>query len=262
MRKLSEIMKKVTKSAMDTSDATSTLVEFYIEQPHDLLQTGLAAHPADKLSGVPRYIRDISCLIAEIVDGFLALRSANKITASRVLIRPCIEAAMKLAAANEDPNNLLNIAYTEGMGDIYLLEGYRDLTKEWFSEGRPGIGPETVANAETLINERKELQAVIREKLSKQIPNAQAADKYLKPCKLAKAGKQEELYGGFYVLYCNFVHASLRAVNTWPDIQNSNDILAVAHCLRLALNGMEAIGGPKIPSEISVKLGSLVSDTR
>lgn len=236
---------------------TAVLLKEYVEQPHTILLEGLAALPAESLSGIQRYIRDISCLISEITEGYLTLRNANKITASRVLIRPCIEAAMKLAAVKEDPNNLLNIAYTETIGDICLLEGYRDLAKEWLAEGQSGVGPETVENAENFIAERKQRQAVIRAQLGKQFPDAPEKDKYLKPYMLAKAGRQDELYGGSYVLYCNFVHATLRAINQWPEEMHEQDNLAVAKCLRIALLGIESIGGPTIPQHLTAMWDAL-----
>lgn len=165
---------------------------------------------------------------------------------------------MKLAAVREDPNNLLSISYTEAQSDRMLLEQYRELTKKWLAEGRLGVGPETVANAENRLIQRKQLWDNVRSQLGPLFPTAPKEDTYLKPWMLAEAGKQGELYGGPYALYCNFVHATLRAVNPWPDFLHGNDILAVAKCLRLALVSMELIGGPKIPPELAAKLDALV----
>ena len=125
---------------MSTFAPALSMTKEYIEQPHALLLTGLATLPADKLSGVPRYIRDSCAVISEITEGYIVLRQANKITASRVLIRPAIEAAMKLAAVRLDPNNLLNIAHTEAKGDGKLLTNFHNLAKLWLAEGRKGIG--------------------------------------------------------------------------------------------------------------------------
>jgi hypothetical protein len=231
----------------------------YIEQPHALLLTGLASLPADKLSGVPRYIRDSCAVISEITEGYLLLRQADKITASRVLIRPCIEAAMKLAAVRVDPNNLLNIAHTEAVSDGHLIENFRDLAKKWLADGRKGVGPETVAAAEQGVIDRKQLWENTRKQLGPQFPTAPAVDKYLKVLMLADAGNQGEFYGLEYAFYCNFVHATLRVANPWPPEVHGQDILGVAKCLRLALRGMESIGGPKIPPELAAKLDALVA---
>lgn len=231
----------------------------YVKEPHDLLLAGLAALPAAKFSGVPRYVRDSCSVISEITEGYVVLRKEDKITASRVLIRPCIEAAMKLAAVREEQNNLLNIAYTESDGDRNLLEQYVKLAKKWLAEGRKGIGPETVAQAEKGVIERKQLWDSIRTQLGPQFPTAPAKDKKLKPWMLAEAGKQEDIYGTEYILYCNFVHATLRLANPWPDVMHGTDILAVSRCLRIALLGMESIGGPKIPAELAARLDALVT---
>ncbi len=110
-----------------------------------------------------------------------------------------------------------------------------------------------------LMASQQGVQVDIRTKLGKMFPAAPENDKILKAWRLAEAGKQEDLYSTDYILYCNFVHATLRLANPWPDEMHGSDILAVSRCLRLALMGMESIGGPKIPPALAAKLELLDS---
>src|SRR5262249_11551727 len=76
-----------------------------------------------------RYYLNASAYIHRAIEGYLVLRNAGRMDASKLLIRPAIEAMIRLQALRKQPALLYQIGFTEALED-----------KKWFRPAADALG--------------------------------------------------------------------------------------------------------------------------
>jgi hypothetical protein len=98
-----------------------------VQELHDELVSVLPTVKVDaqNLTGV--YLHRMCRGVAEIADGYIALTKAGKPVPATVLIRPCVESVLKMAAVQKKPEVFLRIAYTESEGDRKFIDAAKNV---------------------------------------------------------------------------------------------------------------------------------------
>lgn len=181
------------------------------------LAAGLAGIDSKILAGVNRYLLQSCSAISDLVSGYLTLKNAGNTHAARVLVRTCIEAALKVGAVYEKPSALYRIAFTEHLGDGQFL---------------------TAADENNIIVKPGMIDAKwakTKRALSSLFPGEQLKDAPISAETLGQWSKMPDLYNFQFKLYCNYTHATLRAHATPEHFDPELDYLTVSQCLFTAL---------------------------
>jgi len=67
----------------------------------------------DSTEPISYYVFYVTAQVARWIDGYICLRETNKTDASRLLIRPSIEAIFRIQAVRAEPEIFIQIAFTE-----------------------------------------------------------------------------------------------------------------------------------------------------
>jgi len=161
--------------------------------------------------------------INRAAEGFLFLKKADRIDASRLLVRPAIEAMIKLSAVNKDASLLYRIAYTERIDD-----------GKW-------IRPAQKA-ADFDAEDEKAWQQFTQAYVTK-FPNHKLAETRLSLFDAATTAGLDGFYNSHYRLYCKFTHAAFTAVTGVLDHTHYEDNEAVMACTLCGLETIRALGG-------------------
>jgi hypothetical protein len=199
-----------------TTPAKQPLIQLLTEM-HAELTAGLAGINFKTLTGIKRYFHPTCSGIADLASGFLTLEKSGNTHAARVLIRTCIEAALKIGAVYEKPSALYRIAFTEHVGDGQFLAA-ADENKIIVT---PGMIDAKWAKTKPLL-----LSLFPREKLKDDPISAET---------LGRWSKMTDFYNFQYKLYCNYTHATLRSHATPEHFPPELDYLTVSQCLLTAL---------------------------
>jgi hypothetical protein len=181
------------------------------------LADGLAGIDSNTLTGVNRYLHPTCSAIADLGSGFVTLKKAGNTHAARVLVRTCIEAALKVGTVYEKPSALYRIAFTEHLGDRQFLTA-ADENKIIVT---PGMIDAKWAKTKPV--------------LSYLFPGEQLKDAPISAETLGQWSKMPDLYNFQFKLYCNYTHATLRAHATPEHFDPELDYLTVSQCLFTAL---------------------------
>jgi hypothetical protein len=199
-------------------DATAeqALIQLLTEM-HAELAAGLAEIDPRNLIGVKKYFHPTCSGLANLGAGFLALKKTENTHAARVLIRTCIETALKVGTVYEKPPALYRIAFTEHVGDRQFLIAA--------DENNIVVTPGMIDAKWAKTNSA----------LSSLFPGEQLKDAAISAETLGEWSKMPDLYNFQFKLYCNYTHATLSAHATPEHINPELDYLTVAQCLFTAL---------------------------
>ncbi len=158
-------------------------------------------------------------------DGYISLRKALKIDASKLLIRPSIEAALQIVAVRNKPELLYRFAHNERTQDRKLYK------------------PQAIKLGEDYdVKDKKRWEDFTGEYKSF-FPAHQLLEQDISLFDAAKAAGLDWYYEVYYRLYCRFTHALLAATTgslNWTDAED-NPQMAVATCC--AVEAVQSAGG-------------------
>lgn len=209
------ISRRGTTHTMDASPEQAHLK--LLAEIQTELAAGLAGINPKTLTGVSRYLHPTCSAIADLGSGFITLKKAGNTHAARVLVRTCIEAALKVGTVYEKPSALYRIAFTEHIGDRQFLTA-ADENKIIVT---PGMIDAKWAKTKPV--------------LSSLFPGEQLKDAPISAETLGQWSKMPDLYNFQFKLYCNYTHATLRAHATPEHFDPELDFLTVSQCLFTAL---------------------------
>jgi hypothetical protein len=173
-----------------------------------------------------QYVFHISRGISDSVQAYVTLHEVRNVMGARILVRPCIEAAFRVAAVRKVPVTLYRIAHTEWKEDLKFLEA---AAANGNKVDLP-IHQEKWANQKALF--------------AKSFAGKKLSEEYVSAYQLAEIGGWQKVYSFQYRLYCNFTHASLRSIMGWPEHMPTLDLITVGACAVVALEAARDLGGP------------------
>lgn len=193
------------------------------------LQAALASLAGRQSQGfVDKYYNFSAGHINRAVEGFVFLRKASRIDASKFLIRPAIEAMIRLEAVKRQPKLVFRIAHTERIKD-----------RKWI--GRAAV--RKAINYDLATEERDWNEGKAR--LSAQFPPGALEEKELNLRDTAKeiGPMMEDYYDSHYLMYCAYTHAGLRAITgSLSELTDPEDSATMSLCAFSALDVVASIG--------------------
>jgi hypothetical protein len=165
-------------------------------------------------------------------EGYLVLRKAGRMDASKLLIRSAIEAMIRIQALRLKPDLLYQIAFSEALED-----------KKWFRPAASATGKAYDDQADP--PGWGEFEARYKEAF----PNATPKREKLSLFGAAQIAGQENYYNTHYRMYPQYTHAALRAIGGYTDeLSDSEDTRTMVVCAFAALAAVAAIGAdaPKL----------------
>lgn len=163
--------------------------------------------------------------INRALDGYILLRKAGRIDASKLLIRPALEAAIKILAVKEQPVLLYRIAYSERLEDQkWLGAAARRQGKDYGPEDKMKWDEFTKA-------------------YSAHFPTHNMAEQKLPLRDAAVIAGIGDYYDSHYRLYCQFTHAAFRAVTHGLDELDTHDNQTMTLCAIVGLEAAIFVGG-------------------
>lgn len=173
-----------------------------------------------------RYHLNAAAYINKASEGFLLLRTNGRADASKLLIRPAIEAVFRVQALRKKPELLYHIAWTERLED-----------KKWFRSAAHRHGSQYDENADD------PSWKIFEEAYKAEFPQASLIPKKLTVFATAEAAGLEDYYGSHYRMYCQYTHAALRATGGHLDeLSDAEDTRTMILCAYCALAAIAAIG--------------------
>ena len=194
-------------------------------------QTGIR-YALDSLGGKPsqglmdNYRLYVAAHVNRAADGFIYLRKAARTDSSKLLIRPAIEAIIKLFAIRKKPELLYRIAYTETVSD-----------RKWLKEVSSTAGEKFNENAD--MKRWEDFKASYKAQFSAH----PLVEKELTLLDTAKEAGIAGYYHSHYRTYCKYTHATLRAVGgSLDELSDSEDSRTMAFCVFAALENLQDLG--------------------
>lgn len=204
------------------SKALELLVDLQVELKNAL--DSLGGKPSHGL--LDNYRLYVGAHVNRAADGFLYLRKARRIDSSKLLIRPAIEAVIKLVAITKKPELLYQIAYSETISDRKWLKAVSASSGQPFDEKA---------------DERR--WEDFKKKYKGQFPGHPLVETNLTLFDAAKEAGLAGYYDSHYRTYCKYTHATLRAVGgSLNELSDSEDCRTMALCVFAALDDLERMG--------------------
>jgi hypothetical protein len=167
-------------------------------------------------------------------EGFLFVREAGRVDASKLLVRPPIEVMFRIQALRRKPDVLYRIAYSEHLEE-----------QKWLGSAAERAGEQYDA-AES--NKRWE---EFTAKYAEQFPEHPLVATKLSVWDAAEVGGLTGYYDSHYRTYCQHTHGALRALGGFlNELTDAADNQTVALCTFTALESLTTIGAnaPNLPS--------------
>jgi len=159
-------------------------------------------------------------------DGFVFLRRAKRVDASKFLVRPVIEIALRLQAVRKHPDLLYRIAFSEHCQDKKLLRPASEVVKADY-ESAP----------------IHQLWQQFTEAFKKKFPAIQTVDEEISVIEIAQKGGLQRFYDSHYRTYCQYNHGTLRASTGYLDeATDFADNATMALCVSVALEALISLG--------------------
>ncbi len=170
---------------------------------------------------VDRYIFQLAAQLARWIDGFLCLRANGRDDASRLIVRPCIEATLRIEAVKNKPELFYQIAFDENKEDEKILRTAPAAIRD---KALPALA---------------KLWEDFRTTYRAAYPAHALVEAPLSTWEVAETAGRSEFYNTDYRLYCQFTHGALRAViggydETMPDAAHVLCLCALAALTVLA----------------------------
>jgi hypothetical protein len=161
------------------------------------------------------------------IEGYLHLRQANRVNASKLLVRPIIEFWFRLEAVLHKPELFYRIMFTERRRRSIWLRALSQQSDQNFDE---------TAEAEEW--------EVLRQHCLKTIEECDVSDQTISAESLATAAELHSYYDSHYRTYCMFTHGHLEAVlGNFDPITDPEDNLIVGRCGLGGIYVLCSIGG-------------------
>jgi hypothetical protein len=174
-----------------------------------------------------RYHLYAAAYINRAAEGYWLLRTEGRVDASKLLLRPAIEAMVRIQALRKNPELLFNIAWTERLED-----------RKWLRPVALKHGVPYDDNADNPGWKRFE------DAYKKEFPNASPVGSKLSAYSAAEAAGLADYYNSHYRMYCQYTHAALQAtggyLNELTDPEDTRTMVLCAYC---ALSAVANIGG-------------------
>jgi uncharacterized protein DUF5677 len=164
--------------------------------------------------------------IHRAADGFAFLRKSGRIDASKFLVRPAIEVALRLQAVRKQPDLLYRIAFSEHCQDKRLL--------------RPAA---KFANADYDQAPIHHLWKKFADWFKDKFPSLQTVDQEITVIEIAEKAGLGTFYDSHYRTYCQYTHGAFRASAGYlDDVTDAVDNRTMAVCAFVALDTLISIG--------------------
>jgi Family of unknown function (DUF5677) len=179
-------------------------------------------HPAYAFN----YIYFLAGNVNRVADGFVVLRQNDRVDASKLLVRPAIEAMFLLTAVVQKPELFYRIAYKEHQDDL-----------KWFRQAtRHGGG---TFDDSGLVQQWADFSANYKA----EFPKHSISETTLSLEEAAIKAGMSGYYDTFYRMYCRYQHVALRAIGqSLDELTDAEDNRAVALCTFAALEALVALG--------------------
>src|SRR6266566_3738268 len=160
-----------------------------------------------------QYLQSAAAFVNCAADGYLVVREAFRVDASKLLVRPILESVFKAAAVMRKPGFLTRLAYSEWKEELRM-----------FKKDPAGKAAST-----------RELEE-FKKRFSQDNPGYPAVYSHASISDTATEAGMKTLYETTYGTYCAFTHAALAAVHGpsdgWTD---NNDTGVVTCCIMVIL---------------------------
>lgn len=179
------------------------------------------------------YLFFMAVHINRATEGYVLLRQASRLDASRLLIRPAIEAMVRILATRANPSLLYRTAYTERVED-----------RKW-------VRPWAIKAGRDYDTKDEKAWKEFTKKYVAEFPAHKLEEKELRLIEAATSAGAQSYYGSHYRLYCRFTHVAFGAAAGSLDDTHTEDNGAMAACAYCGLDAVASIGG------VAPNLGSL-----
>jgi hypothetical protein len=174
-----------------------------------------------------RYYLNAGGYINRAAEGFLVLRTAGRINASKLLIRPALEMMIRIEALRKQPELLYQFGFTESEDD-----------KKWFRPAAARLGKPF--DDKTNPPGWGEFETRFRQAF----PNTQLKQQILSLADAARIAGLIDYYDTHYRMYCKYTHAALRATGGYlDDLSDPEDTRTMVNCTFSALLATAEIHG-------------------
>ena len=173
------------------------------------------ADALNSLSGKPpaespeaHYMSFVGKAVNTAADGYLVLRQAYRVNASKLLIRPALEVVLAGVAVETERGLLVRKAHSEWKerGKMFKDPNYTSLHQQYWDK--------------------------FEKKVRTEDPSCPINLKHLSIQEIAKLAKMEEHYEVSYRIYCQFTHGALEAIAGQLDsTTDSRDSFVMIWCL-------------------------------
>src|SRR4051812_30964390 len=164
-----------------------------------------------------RYHLHAAAYVNKAVEGYWLLRTQGRIDASKLLVRPAIEAILRIEALRKDPALLIDIAWTEKLED-----------QKWLQPVAQKHGTPYDDHATQKAWERFESA------YKAEFPNTSSKGQKLSLYSAAQAAGLSDYYDSHYRMYCQYAHAALRATGGYldelTDPEDTRTMVLCAYC--------------------------------
>ena len=160
--------------------------------------------------------------INRVAGGYIKLRGHGMRDAQKYLVRPALEAALKIAAIEKQKEALFRVVYTE-------MNDNRDYAVD---------EPMQHVHDYHFYKQVKSFSQFY----NSTFPSHDQQQKAIKLHELARIGDTVVLYRTFYRLYCNYTHSTFTAA-AFNISSTLKDDTIVAHCIGVAIGAVVSMGG-------------------
>jgi hypothetical protein len=194
------------------------------------VQTALANSPrslegSSLPPGDPSYLAWASVFVDKAADGYLWLRESGRVPASKLLVRPALEATLSAMAVLKEPGFLFRKLYTE-------LEEEKKMLRN---------NPAAIADADRVLHDMETAAKIAR-------PGSPLERKKVDMAYTAKVAGQSVTYESTYRTYCKFTHGTMQAVQGHLDeATDSLDTDVVVWCVLMLLNQLRQHTSAGVP---------------
>lgn len=200
-----------------------------LREVQELLAEGL-----NSLGGKPTISVDATYLgwtavsVNRAAEGYLCLRDSGRVAASKLLVRPAIEATFSGLAAIKRKDFLFRKAYSEWDEDRKLFA--KDAVK---------------------VGEAKKALEDLKHAFQSKCPSVDLACKQITVRDTAEMAELLAIYEGTYRLYCQFTHGALRAaLGDLDKISDTIDTPVVTWCVLQMLDHLQTETLAQLPDLI------------
>jgi len=211
---------------MNTNEAELTSLQLLQDMQAKLRDAlnALRGRQADGL--LQHYIFYSAAFINRAVEGYIYLRENGHFNASKLLVRPALEAFILVQAVRKKPELMFRIGFTEFQED-----------KKYVSlSNRPNI-----KNALQSIERR--LQE-FRQAYHSKYPEHSLTEEKLNLWSAAKSVGLDGYYDSHYRFYCRFTHAAFRASTGDLNDFEVEDNPTMTRCAFAAVDSLNFVGAP------------------